>query len=354
MANVLNRTTKEFRTSVNTPDFPVADWIINPVLSAAVLAQPTKYWTITGDVVSLQSPAEQLATDDAEIQTLIAATAAEAEFFGDGSDGDQIIAVDTPMPRDFYVGQLIVNPGITLSFPNGCFRIISKKGVIVHGTIDFSGAAAVGATGGAGTPFGTLGSGGAGATGTNAAGVVGTSLNTDALPGYGGDGGAGGAGSSGAGGTGGLVRPNGQLRVRPRRFDTIIEMADTDNGAGAGRRSLFQGGAGGGAGAGGGGGNLGGGGGAGGNVLVIVAPYVFISPTGTIRGNGGAGGNATGGNAGGGGGGGGGVLASVNGFTRNRGTVVVAGGAGGAASGGGAAGAPGAVGKIVNFSVLAA
>lgn len=28
MANVLNRATKEYLTSVNTPDYPVSDWII--------------------------------------------------------------------------------------------------------------------------------------------------------------------------------------------------------------------------------------------------------------------------------------------------------------------------------------
>ncbi len=64
MASVLNRTTKEFRTSANTPDFPVADWIINPDLMA-VAGQPIIYWVITGDVVSLASVGEQATIDAA-------------------------------------------------------------------------------------------------------------------------------------------------------------------------------------------------------------------------------------------------------------------------------------------------
>lgn len=64
MANVLNRTTKEYRTSVNTPDFDPGTWIINPDLSAVTGFAPI-YWTITGDVVTLQSPAERAATDAA-------------------------------------------------------------------------------------------------------------------------------------------------------------------------------------------------------------------------------------------------------------------------------------------------
>ena len=54
MASVLNRTTKQFRTSVHTDDFPTVDWIINPDLSA-VVGFASKYWIITGDVVTLMT-----------------------------------------------------------------------------------------------------------------------------------------------------------------------------------------------------------------------------------------------------------------------------------------------------------
>jgi hypothetical protein len=67
MASVLNRTTKEFRGSVNTPDYDPADWIINPDLSA-VSGEPNKYWIIDppgSDTVRLATPAEQAIIDQA-------------------------------------------------------------------------------------------------------------------------------------------------------------------------------------------------------------------------------------------------------------------------------------------------
>ncbi len=65
MASVLNRTTKQYLSSVNTPDYPVAQWIINPDL-AAVSSQPVKYWTITDDTVTLISQAARDAIDAQE------------------------------------------------------------------------------------------------------------------------------------------------------------------------------------------------------------------------------------------------------------------------------------------------
>jgi len=47
MANVLNKTTKEYLLSVNTPDYSTEDWIINPDLSN-VEDIPSKYWKIDG------------------------------------------------------------------------------------------------------------------------------------------------------------------------------------------------------------------------------------------------------------------------------------------------------------------
>jgi len=62
MANVLNRTTKQYLKSVNTPDFPTASWIINPDLTA-VAGVPSKFWKIIGDVVSEMSSAEKDTAD---------------------------------------------------------------------------------------------------------------------------------------------------------------------------------------------------------------------------------------------------------------------------------------------------
>lgn len=67
MSSVLNRTTRQFRVSVNTPDFPVADWIINPDMSATV-GEPQRYWVITGDVVSVMNQSAKDAVD-AQIET---------------------------------------------------------------------------------------------------------------------------------------------------------------------------------------------------------------------------------------------------------------------------------------------
>lgn len=61
MALVVNRTTGEILPSVNTPDYPETDWIINPDLS-----QVTKVWpyiVIVGDVVRDMTALEQAAYD---------------------------------------------------------------------------------------------------------------------------------------------------------------------------------------------------------------------------------------------------------------------------------------------------
>jgi hypothetical protein len=65
MSDVVHRTTKQYLKSANTPDYPVETWIINPDLSA-VEGFPSKYWIITGDVVTLMSQAERDAVDAAE------------------------------------------------------------------------------------------------------------------------------------------------------------------------------------------------------------------------------------------------------------------------------------------------
>jgi hypothetical protein len=64
MANVLNRTTLEYLQSVNTPDFPEQDWIINPDLSS-VEGVSSRYWKIDGDSVIPMTAEEQAAFDTA-------------------------------------------------------------------------------------------------------------------------------------------------------------------------------------------------------------------------------------------------------------------------------------------------
>ena len=63
MANVLHRTTFEYKLSVNTPDFPIGTWVINPDLSP-VSGVPKKYWKLTGDILSEMSAGEKSVVDD--------------------------------------------------------------------------------------------------------------------------------------------------------------------------------------------------------------------------------------------------------------------------------------------------
>lgn len=65
MSAVLNRTTKQFLSSANTPDYPASEWIINPDLSA-VSAYDSKYWVIQGDNVILMNQSARDSIDDAE------------------------------------------------------------------------------------------------------------------------------------------------------------------------------------------------------------------------------------------------------------------------------------------------
>jgi hypothetical protein len=63
---------------VSTPDYPVGEWIINPDLSAVAGFEPI-YWTITGDTVSLQTPAERAATDAAVLAADTSAAQADTK-----------------------------------------------------------------------------------------------------------------------------------------------------------------------------------------------------------------------------------------------------------------------------------
>jgi hypothetical protein len=64
MASVLNRTTKVYYESVNTPDYPESEWIINPDITA-LTGVPTKHWKIEpDDTVVEMTEAEKVAYDD--------------------------------------------------------------------------------------------------------------------------------------------------------------------------------------------------------------------------------------------------------------------------------------------------
>jgi hypothetical protein len=348
MANVLNRATLEYLTSVNTPDFPPAQFVINPDLSA-VQGFPSKYWILTGNAVTLQNAAQRQVTDDNEFRNNNPVLPFDFGEFGDGSDGDVTVSINTSLSRDAYYGTLIVNAGIILN-TNG-FRIFAKTNVACLGTIAAIGNAAAGSVAGAGAASGSIGGGGNGASGAAGNGVAATNVTTNETPGYGGGGGAGGTGNGGAttSGAGGLVLSDTQIRTKPRRYDSISSGSEADL-ASSTRRAFYQGGAGGGSGGGPNGAAAGGGGGGGGGVIIIVTPRLFIDTTGIITANGGAGASA-GSNTGGGGGGGGGLVLVTADRMLNRGALTVAGGAGAATSGTGQAGQTGQAGRFIGINI---
>lgn len=70
MPNYLHRVTKQYLVSVSPISLaePEANYIFMPDLTT-VSGFPSKYWTITGDVVTLMSQAERDAVDAAELVT---------------------------------------------------------------------------------------------------------------------------------------------------------------------------------------------------------------------------------------------------------------------------------------------
>jgi len=67
-ANVLNRASKQYIRSANTPEYPPGQWVINPDLSS-VVGVPRRYWKITGDIVSPMNAAERQVVDIARVIT---------------------------------------------------------------------------------------------------------------------------------------------------------------------------------------------------------------------------------------------------------------------------------------------
>ena len=89
MANVLNRTTLEYRPSVNTPEYPDPPWLANPDLSA-VAGVPVKYWNLTGNIVSEMTPAQKAIVDANEAS---AATTADRAAEKAAADRRALIAL---------------------------------------------------------------------------------------------------------------------------------------------------------------------------------------------------------------------------------------------------------------------
>ena len=82
MPNYLHRVTKEYLTSLSPAGLtePAANYIMDPELSA-VVGFESRYWTIVGDVVTLQTPVERDATDAAVLASQVAQEKGGAEAY---------------------------------------------------------------------------------------------------------------------------------------------------------------------------------------------------------------------------------------------------------------------------------
>lgn len=74
MANVFNRKTKQYLKSVNTPDYPIADWIINP---KAIPDCDSKYIIVKDDDIREMTIAEKAVVDYVEPQSITELKAAK-------------------------------------------------------------------------------------------------------------------------------------------------------------------------------------------------------------------------------------------------------------------------------------
>jgi hypothetical protein len=246
--------------------------------------------------------------------------------FGDGSDGDVVINVDTTLTRDMQYNNFTVNVGVTLNA--GGYYIKVRGTLLNKGTISCDGGdGGTGASGGAASPGNnTLRihgcrsvSGGSGAAGVNngaggAASTVTVSFSLCPLEWRAGSGGGGG------GNHGSVATAGGQAH------DVFCSISTGVGGSGAGTGNISL---------------TGGGGGGGAGVFCLWVN--IINNVGVISSNGGNGGNGqvSGSNhAGNGGGGAGGYLCVYYGSTTGSGvgTVQALGGAAGTGGNGGAAG----------------
>jgi hypothetical protein len=121
MADVVNRTTRVHLRSVNTPDYPASEWIINPDLSA-VAGVPTRYWLISGNTVTEMTPAQKAAVDAAEAAAAKAPPAdpvAGQQWFN--QDANTLFAYDAVRGRWLSVNTQTV--------------IFTRDGVLVDGSL---------------------------------------------------------------------------------------------------------------------------------------------------------------------------------------------------------------------------
>jgi len=68
MANVINKQTNQFKPSAHTPDFPSAQWLIDPDVSDLEKRKvPEHYWKVSGNQVVEMTKAEKAVVDAASV-----------------------------------------------------------------------------------------------------------------------------------------------------------------------------------------------------------------------------------------------------------------------------------------------
>lgn len=250
-------------------------------------------------------------------------------WFGDGSDGDVVISVNTDLSADMYYNNLTINNGITLNTKG--YKVYVKGILLNNGTIDNSGQSAVKYTGGLGASAGTLLGGGNGGNsqytndnnysggGGGGAGVIyiraNTIINNGSILAIGGN------------GANYRFTSSGGLNLDGQNGQNVLNSFVNAYGGKGGAASspptggqitnlktLYQ------------------------KELFSVLPFIDIySPSNVGGGGGGAGGDSR--NSSpywwGGGGGGGGTICLVYGYLEDNGTIDVSGGTAGTSQGGG-------------------
>jgi hypothetical protein len=266
-------------------------------------------------------------------------------YFGDGSDGDVVLAAPLTLTRDMYYNTLDT---ATFAVDLAGFRLFVRNtltmgaGSIMQNNGDDGVAGAAGA-GGAG---GTLTAGGAGgAGGVDVVGVAAADATAGAHRAAV-DGGEGGTGEAGAGGDGGTSTALTATQTRPDTLPEAVLMR-----AFGPTPVAMTPGVGGGGGSGDTGTGTGGGGGGGGGMVMIAARIIVMNATAAIQANGGDGANAVSGNSGGGGGGSGGAVSVIFSSFPALAQAVASGGAGGTLLGTGTNGVAGGDGTVWSYDV---
>jgi hypothetical protein len=349
---------------------------ITPGSTNAIISGPT------GSPTFILTTAGALTATSATVNGTILSN---QDAFGDGSDGPATISGDTTLTRDMFYMNLTINS--TKHLYTASFRVFVNGTLTNNGTIDNSGNAASGSTGGAAIASGSLvgtvagGNGGGGGLGNNGVynGAVGSTgpASAKSIGSAGSAGGGGGTaytgeyGTGGAGGAGSAGSQTGTVFNKPHTFTSAYNLFDAEPSGSFAVFNLASGGGGGGgggasagsyygSGSGSGTGGSGGGAGSPGGLVWISARQLVnngvISTQGGAGANGGngsvsvSGGTASAGGGGGGAGGAGGVIIMIYSQLTGSGSVNVAAGAGGS----GGTGAGGGTGSSVGVTGTAA